>query len=59
MKMKEKKNDVKKEEKVYYFVYGDILISLIFSVTVTSYNKIASMSHLGEKMNLVFHDCYL
>lgn len=57
--MKEKKNDVKKEEKVYYFVYGDILISLIFSVTVTSYNKIASMSHLGEKMNLVFHDCYL
>ena len=53
------KNDVKKEEKVYYFVYGDILISLIFSVPVTSYNKIASMSHLGEKMNLVFHYCYL
>ena len=59
MKMKKKKNDVKKEEKVYYFVYGDILISLIFSVTVTSYNKIASMSHLGEKINLVFHYCYL
>ena len=50
---------MEKEEKVSYFVYGDILISLIFSVTVTSYNKLASMSHLGERMNLVFHYCYL